>query len=106
MNLLKFPPIRKLASAYIDRNVFGPSEEIRDTAKSFIWAKATNEDGQSAEAWLETMEAYKLTAIGAVRCVEKILDGNLLGTYTPSAAFGADFVLELPESVRYDQLPD
>ncbi len=105
MGLLRLGPLRKMALAYIDRNVDGPDQNTRDSAKSYVWAKATNPAGQSAEAWLETMEAYKLTVFGALLCVERVLDSQLTGVHTPAGAFGADLVMELPGSIRYDECP-
>ena len=105
MGALNIRPIKKMALRYIDKNIHGPDENTRETGKSYIWAKATNDNGESAEAWLETMEGYKLTVLGGLRCVERVLDSNLKGAYTPAGAFGADLVMELPGSVRYDHLP-
>lgn len=105
MNLLKVGLFKKLALNYIDRNVSGPDANMREAGKSYIWAKATNPDGETAEAWLETMEGYQLTAYGAIRCVERVLESSLVGTHTPAGAFGADLVMELPGSIRYDKLP-
>ena len=104
-NLLKFKPLQKLALNYIDRNITGPDEQTRENAKSYVWAKASNPNGETVEAWLETPETYKLTVHGALRCVERVLDSELVGTHTPAGAFGADLILDLPESKRYDEHP-
>ena len=45
---------------------------------------------------LRTREGYTLTAESGVKATMKVLDGRLApGAYTPSMAFGADYVLEL-----------
>ncbi len=105
MGALRIGPIRRLALNYIDQNIKGPDQTVRDTVKSYIWAKATNPAGDAVEAWLETAEAYKLTALGSLCCVERVLDSQLVGVHTPAGAFGADLVMDIPGSVRYDQLP-
>jgi short subunit dehydrogenase-like uncharacterized protein len=104
-NLMKIKPIRKFAQVIIDKTVDGPNEEIRETAKTYLYAKAFNER-ESVEAWLETMEAYQLTAVSSVRAIEKVLDSNLSGTLTPSLAFGTDYILEFEKSKRFDSLPE
>lgn len=82
----------------------GPSEEFRRTRRSYFWVQATGADGQSVEAWLETMEAYQLTAVAGVRCVERLLERPLVGALAPAQAFGADFILEIEGSQRLDAL--
>ena len=104
-NLMKVSPIRKLAQSIIDKAVDGPDEEARKTGKTYLYAKAWNEIDE-AEAWLETMEGYQLTAESSVRAIERVLDNNLNGTLTPSLAFGTDYILEFDKSMRFDSLPN
>jgi short subunit dehydrogenase-like uncharacterized protein len=84
----------------------GPDEEIRRTGRSYVWARAANASGHEAQAWLETSEPYQFTAVGGVRCVEKILQDRPRGALTPALAFGADFVLEIEGTRRFDTLPE
>ncbi|MFX1257394.1 MAG: saccharopine dehydrogenase family protein [Promethearchaeota archaeon] len=93
---------KELAQKWIEKNIEGPDEQIRQNARSYIWARVANNKGEEAQAWLETMEAYRFTAIAGVRCVEKLFNLNLKGVLTPALAFGKDFILELPETNRYD----
>jgi short subunit dehydrogenase-like uncharacterized protein len=97
--------VRGLASALVEWRVKGPSEQARVEGRSFIWARAANAEGQSAEAWLETQEVYAFTAAAAVRSVEQTLARSPRGALTPSVAFGCDFVLEVPDTRRLDALP-
>ncbi len=60
--------------------------------------KTCNEAGESAEAWLETCEGYRFTALAVVAVVERLFQTSLAGTLTPSQAFGADFVLAIDET--------
>ena len=54
-------------------------------------------------ARLSAATGYKLTALAAVRAAEKVAGGAIpTGFVTPAKAFGADFVLEIPGSVRED----
>jgi short subunit dehydrogenase-like uncharacterized protein len=102
---LQFSPLRRLAKKVVDWTVRGPSEQVRQTARSYIWACARDRNGGQKEAWLQTMEAYRLTAVAGIRAVEHTLTQSPAGALTPSLAFGADFVLELPDTHRYDSLP-
>ncbi len=105
--LMSIAPIRKLAQALVARQVQGPDDHTRQTAKSYIYARAADEAGNFAEAWLETIEGYRLTAVAGVRIAEKIMAGEApAGTPTPALAFGPDFILEIEGTKRFDALPD
>jgi short subunit dehydrogenase-like uncharacterized protein len=77
----------------------GPS-----TYTSHGWARATSANGASAEAWLRTGESYAFTAEAAVRAVEETLVHVPTGALSPAEAFGVDFVLTLPDTVRMDTI--
>ena len=79
---------------------------MRQTARSYVWARAANEKGNEAQAWLDTSEGYHFTAIAGVRCVERIFEERPQGALTPALAFGADLVLQIPGTKRYDRLND
>jgi short subunit dehydrogenase-like uncharacterized protein len=108
-----FPAVQRLFASLtvrrglgwlIERAVKGPDADFRHTARSYIWARAANARGEDAQAWLETLEAYQFTAISAVRCVERVLGGGYRGALTPAQAFGADFVLEIEGTQRFDNI--
>jgi short subunit dehydrogenase-like uncharacterized protein len=88
----------------IEQKVQGPDAQARERGRSFVWARAQNEQGESAEAWLDTLEGYVFTAVAGVRIVERLLEKNLAGALTPALAFGPDFVLEIPSTRRVDRL--
>jgi short subunit dehydrogenase-like uncharacterized protein len=101
---LQFRPLRRLAQKGVDWTVRGPSAEVRQTARTYVWACARDAAGNEKEAWLETMEAYRLTAVAGIRAVEHTLAQAPAGALTPSMAFGADFVLQLPDTKRFDEM--
>ncbi|MGB1287079.1 MAG: saccharopine dehydrogenase, partial [Aggregatilineales bacterium] len=70
----------------------------------YVWAKASDATGHSAEAWLQTVEPYRFTAEIAILAVERTAELNRVGALTPALAFGADFVLEVPGTQRFDSL--
>lgn len=102
---LRSEGLRRMVVRILGAAAEGPSVEERRTARTHFRARATAPDGRQAEAWLEAPEAYEFTARSAVRIVERILAERPVGTLTPSLAFGADFVLQIPGVERFDALP-
>lgn len=103
--LLSLGPVSRLAGPVVERLFRGPDEQAQQTARAYLWARVIAGDGQTVEAWLETVEVYRFTAMAAVRSVEKLPAGAFAGALTPAGAFGADFVLELEGTKRFDTLP-
>lgn len=103
--VLAIKPIRRLFQKWVEKSARGPDEERRQTERSYVWVRAADEQGSEAQAWLETLEAYQFTAVGGVRCVERILQERPQGALTPALALGADFVLEIEGTRRFDTLP-
>jgi short subunit dehydrogenase-like uncharacterized protein len=96
--------VRRAAVALIRRKVKGPDAAQREAGRSRVWARAENDRGEFAEAWLETLEGYAFTASSGVLAVEKTLALRPRGAITPARAFGADFVLEIEGTRRFDSL--
>ncbi|MEL6310364.1 MAG: hypothetical protein AAFQ52_19650, partial [Chloroflexota bacterium] len=92
--LFKLDAVRSFASDLVDSRVTGPDDEARETGKSYLYAEARNPAGQSAAAWLTTLEPYQYTAKVGVLAVEEALHLDAIGTLTPAQAFGADFTLQ------------
>lgn len=82
----------------------GPDETRRTTGRAYMWAKATDDSGHSAEAWLETAEPYQFTALAGVQAVERTLADQPVGALSPAQAFGADFVLGIAGTRQLDRL--
>jgi short subunit dehydrogenase-like uncharacterized protein len=68
--------------------------------RSLAWAEASDDQGSSS-ALLEMGEGYHFAACAAVRAAEG-LARCAPGAFTPGAAFGPDFVLELEGVTRRD----
>ena len=95
---------KKKVKEWIEKNIHGPDQAKRETYRCYLWAQVTNNKGENAQAWVETMESYRFTAVAGVRCVEKLLELEPIGVLTPALAFGADFLLEIPETIRIDSI--
>ncbi|MBS1976014.1 MAG: saccharopine dehydrogenase NADP-binding domain-containing protein [Bacteroidetes bacterium] len=101
--LLRLRPVKNFLLNQIDKKAPGPSEETRNTSKSYLWGKVTDAKGTTAESRLETLNGYNLTAITAVIIAEKILSGDFkMGYQTPAMAYGENLILEVPETRRTD----
>jgi short subunit dehydrogenase-like uncharacterized protein len=103
-DMLENEESKKKVYKWIEENIYGPDEIKQNTYRCYIWASVHNEDGQEAQAWLETMESYRFTAVAGVRCVEKIFHLKPKGVLTPALAFGANFILEIPKTIRLDSI--
>ncbi len=100
--LLRLPGAQRLALAALGKRS-GPSEAARAGARSTIWGRVEAADGRSATARLTTLDAYTLTAHTALDAVARICAGQVSpGFQTPSLAFGADWVLDVPTTARED----
>src|SRR5215210_4109237 len=95
--LAGWQPVKRLAQRWVERRVTGPTPQQREAGRTYLWGEVRNAAGRTATATLETPEAYRLTAGSAVASVGRVLAGKVQpGAWTPSRAFGADFVTELP----------
>ncbi|MAS35121.1 MAG: hypothetical protein CL610_14010 [Anaerolineaceae bacterium] len=103
--LMGFGPVQQVLNAAADRAFKGPTEQQRQTSRSYLWARAADAAGHSAEAWLEIPEAYQFTMLAGLQAVEHTLADHPVGAVTPAMAFGADFVLEIDGVQRFDHLP-
>jgi short subunit dehydrogenase-like uncharacterized protein len=102
---VKILPIRRLLQKLVDKTVEGPDVETRQSQRSYVWARAIDETGREAQAWLATLETYQFTVVAGVRAVELLLARRPKGALTPALALGADFVLEIEKTRRLDSLP-
>ena len=94
--LLGLAPVQAFVKAQIARRVKGPTDEQRARDEIYLYGEAWDDAGHKVAMRLRTREAYTLTAESGVKATLKVMEGRLApGAYTPSMAFGADYVLEL-----------
>jgi len=87
----------------VDAWIDGPDEHSRATGRVTVFGEAVAPDGRTAVAHLQCPEAYTLTADAAVHIAAKVLNGAFRpGFQTPSSAYGADLILEIPGVERKD----
>ncbi|MBL4844197.1 MAG: saccharopine dehydrogenase NADP-binding domain-containing protein [Planctomycetes bacterium] len=77
----------------------GPDSATRQAGRVELWGRVEDRWGDAREAQLEVREGYRFTVDASLACLERVLAGAVApGSWTPSMAFGADFVLGLPET--------
>lgn len=81
----------------------GPTEAERRKNRCAFWGEATDPAGRTVVARQQTPDGYDLTIQSALGAAARVLGGSVApGFWTPSLAFGPDFVLELPDTTRTD----
>jgi short subunit dehydrogenase-like uncharacterized protein len=100
---LRLRPVKNYMLKKIDKRPAGPSEEKRESGRSYLWGKVWDDNGQSRQSTLETPSGYALTAKTAVLIAQKIMRGDFKPGYqTPAMAYGADLIMEVESTVRKD----
>lgn len=95
--------VRRTLAARVRRGPPGPSEAERKRGVSLLWGEAAAANGQRAEARLRGASGYVMTAQTAVHLAAKALGGQArVGFQTPSGAYGANVILEIPGVTRTD----
>jgi short subunit dehydrogenase-like uncharacterized protein len=92
-SLLKIGMMRRMLQSFVDKKQ-GPDAAMRARARMYLWGQVSREGADPITMTMETPEGYALTAMTAVRSLERVLSGIEPGAWTPSKAFGADYVLE------------
>ena len=105
--LLRTAPWRMMLENQLAFLPEGPSADQRERDRRVLVAVAGDSSGQVVMSRLRTPEAYTFTAVAAVECVRRVLEGQFpeeakTGFQTPAGLFGADFVLGFAEVERVD----
>lgn len=101
--LLRTPWVRRRLVSAIRRRASGPSPEERARATASLWGEARDASGTTVVSRLRTPDGYTLTAKTAVLAARLVEAGGAVpGFQTPSRAFGADFILQVPGCTRTD----
>lgn len=87
----------------VDKRPEGPDTAALAAGQATIIAVAEADDGSQATAKLTTPAPYALTAQTALEAARRIIAGEVgAGYYTPSQAFGADFITGFAGCTRQD----
>ncbi|MFM8314382.1 MAG: saccharopine dehydrogenase family protein [Deltaproteobacteria bacterium] len=94
---LSKPKVQKFLNQQIEKYVKGPSEEQQKTSRMELWGEV-KKGAKRCRGHLEIPEGYHFTMLTALKSVEKVLLGEVSpGSYTPSLAFGANFIREFSD---------
>jgi short subunit dehydrogenase-like uncharacterized protein len=101
--LLALPPVKSRLQARIRRGPAGPSDEARRTGYTLVTGQVRDAVGNTVSARFRGPEGYTFTASAAIHAVVRVLRGEAApGFQTPARAFGPDFALEVPGTMRED----
>lgn len=101
--ILRLPAVQRFLKARVDAMPEGPDEATRTGTRALLLAEVEGPGGQRARTLLETPSGYALTPPAAVEAARRAAMGEApAGFHTPATAFGADFVLDLPDCRRTD----
>jgi short subunit dehydrogenase-like uncharacterized protein len=97
--LLQPRALQQFLRACIERLVRSPEEEQVVKTRGSFWGRAADGQGRSVEGTLQTPGGYPLTVATALASLERLLAGEVPpGFSTPARAFGAEFILAVPET--------
>jgi short subunit dehydrogenase-like uncharacterized protein len=94
MPLLGRWPVRPLLQ-FLAKNRKGPDLEARERGRTYIWGEAVGVGGRSVSGTVETPEGYAFTVASALDAIA-VLGAVAHGAWTPSRAFGKDFLRAIP----------
>ena len=95
--------IQKLVRTKIENSLTGPKDEELKSGRTYILGTVSNNNAQKYSTELVTPEAYYLTAKTALSAALKLRNNPLEGYFTPSQAFGKDFIMEFEEVERIER---
>ena len=99
--LLQMASVKRFVQSRIPAG--GPDEKAREAGKSMFVGEVSDHAGNTLVSRLTAPEGYKLTALTALACVERVTQGDApVGFQTPSTAYGADFILAIAGTARID----
>ena len=99
--LLRNGAVRSFLQKQVAKRVTGPDALSRQRARTHVWGKVWNAQGQTVEARLHGPEGYTLTALAALVITKKVLNGDWKAGYqTPAGLYGADLILKIDGVTR------
>jgi short subunit dehydrogenase-like uncharacterized protein len=101
--VLALPAVQKGLKSLLHLLPAGPSARQRTHGFTLLWGEAREPGGERVAVRARTPESYAFTATAALSAVGKVLEGMVKpGFQTPSLAFGADFLLAIEGTSRFD----
>lgn len=101
--LLSPKPLRRIVNAGIDLALKEKSANAKGEAS--LWGRVTDRTGKQVECWMKVPEPYYYTAVAVVNAIERFSEELPHGVLSPTQAFGIDFALSIPGTIRQDRFP-
>jgi short subunit dehydrogenase-like uncharacterized protein len=94
--LFRMQAVKTFLRNKVDARPSGPSEEKRQTGKSYLWGRAWNSSGKSVEARMKTLSGYALTGAASALIARKLIAAApKSGYFTPAQYFGEGLIFEV-----------
>jgi len=95
--ILEAPVAKKALKKLVGNSGGGPSAEVRRNTFCRVWGEVENDKGERKQIMLQTPNGYDLTVESSLAAVVQVIEGKVApGAWTPSKAFGPEFVYGLP----------
>jgi short subunit dehydrogenase-like uncharacterized protein len=83
----------------VDARPPGPDEVRLNTGRTYLWGRASDSNGNTVEARLQTINGYLLTSKASVLIASRLLNANIQpGYHTPGQYFGEGLIQEVEGS--------
>jgi short subunit dehydrogenase-like uncharacterized protein len=94
--LLRTEWMRNKVRNKIKKRGAGPSDAMREKARTFVWGRATNAQQQLQTTSISCADGYTFTAHSCLHIAQKIFSGNHPAGYqTPASAYGTGLLFEI-----------
>jgi short subunit dehydrogenase-like uncharacterized protein len=101
--LFRQRPVRAVQKRLLRAHPPGPDAGELANGESRVWGRVEDADGNTLTAALQGPNAYLVTAHAALIVLKRVLNGDVYpGFQTPARAYGADLVMEVPGTRRFD----
>ena len=89
--------VQSFLKKQVGNRIRGPSDAMREKARSELWGEVTSADGRTISATMTAPNGYDLTVTAGLGIVRYLLENDVEGGYyTPSLMMGAAYAASLP----------
>ncbi|GGC54460.1 saccharopine dehydrogenase NADP-binding domain-containing protein [Hoyosella rhizosphaerae] len=90
-------PVRAAGMKLLSKTIAGPDDHTRENTRSEAWAELRDSTGRCVSGSLTVSNTYDFTARSTIHAVHRLMAGGIpYGAWSPSQAFGRDFLTTIP----------
>ena len=94
--IMRTSAVKRFLRKKVDARPAGPDEQRLQAGRSYVWGRVREARGNVAEARLEAMSGYLLTAKASVLIAAKMLSSPVKpGYFTPAGYFGEGLIFDV-----------